>query len=177
MRGEYNDPFSSDEWQQLAMPYKEFDVSIDDINEDELVTIGRTYEIENLSAAEFPSSAFPVKGHFIIDRNKRFMVPLVCQWAGKPHMTSINVWFLVDTGSPFTTLTMKSLKAILGANKEIYETDCFEIAIQDQQSNVSCQVSKAHFKEVNILGANAVQHLKLWLRGNWNQNEFELYRQ
>jgi hypothetical protein len=58
------------------------------------------------------------------------MVPLVCQWAGKPNKPGVNVWFLVDTGSPFTCLTMKSMKAILGANKEIYENDRFEIAIQ-----------------------------------------------
>jgi hypothetical protein len=82
-----------------------------------------------LSAGVFTSPAFPVNGH-ILDRNSRFMIPLVCQWAGKPNKPSVNVWFLVGTGSPFTCLTMKSMKAILDANKEIYENDRFEIAIQ-----------------------------------------------
>ncbi|KAI6188124.1 hypothetical protein M3Y98_00320300 [Aphelenchoides besseyi] len=167
---------SLDESQYLALPYNEFDVLVTDIDENELTSIGQMYEIENLSAGNFSCPAFPVDGH-ILKRNLRYMVPLVCQWAEKPNKPSVNIWFLIDTGAPFTCLTMKSLKAILGANKEIPENAHFEIAIQDQNSNIQCRVSKAHYKEVNILGADALSELKLWLRGNWEKNKFQLYKQ
>ncbi|CAI2347319.1 unnamed protein product [Caenorhabditis sp. 36 PRJEB53466] len=165
MSDQHNKSSSSDEWQKLDMRYDEFDVLVNDIDEHELELIGRTNEVPNL-----------INGHILV-RNSRFMVPMVCQLAGKPNKPSVNVWFLLDTGSPFTCLTMKSMKAILGANKDIHEDDRFNIAIQDQSSNILCQVSKAHFKEVNILGADTLSDLELWTRGHWKDKKFQLYKQ
>ncbi|CAI2347320.1 unnamed protein product [Caenorhabditis sp. 36 PRJEB53466] len=176
MSDQHNKSSSSDEWQKLDMRYDEFDVLVNDIDEHELELIGRTNEVPNLSAGIFTSPPFPVNGHILV-RNSRFMVPMVCQLAGKPNKPSVNVWFLLDTGSPFTCLTMKSMKAILGANKDIHEDDRFNIAIQDQSSNILCQVSKAHFKEVNILGADTLSDLELWTRGHWKGKKFQLYKQ
>ena len=49
--------------------------------------------------------------------------------------------------------------------------------VQDQKSIIECQVSKAHFQEVNILGADAMQYLKLSIMVNWDLRNFKLIKQ
>lgn len=71
------------------------------------------YEVGHLSAGTFPPQPFPVSG-VIHGPNSRFMVPLVCQRAEKPDSKAINIWFLCNTGSPFTCFTVKSLEAFFG---------------------------------------------------------------
>ncbi|KAI6185449.1 hypothetical protein M3Y98_00024800 [Aphelenchoides besseyi] len=75
--------------------------------------IGVVEGIPHLSAGAFSQPAFPING-VIHGSNVRFMVPLACQRAGKPDSKAINIWFLCDTGSPFTCLTVKSLEAFVG---------------------------------------------------------------
>ncbi|PAV73463.1 hypothetical protein WR25_26639 isoform A [Diploscapter pachys] len=111
----HNKSSSSDEsWQKLALPYDDFDILLTDINEQDLIDLGRNNEVEHLAPGTFCSPPFPVSGR-IHGRNIRYMVPLVCQRAGKPNSKTINVWFLVGTGSPFTCLSVKSLEALLGS--------------------------------------------------------------
>jgi hypothetical protein len=71
--------------------------------------MGNLYEIRNLSETEFPESPFPVKG-FIYD-NGRFVIPLVCRLVKNPAAT-INVWFVVNTASPFTFLSEWTIRAL-----------------------------------------------------------------
>ncbi|KAI1729934.1 hypothetical protein Ddc_02607 [Ditylenchus destructor] len=152
--------------------YDEFDVLISDINEEELVKIGKMRGIENLSSGSFSSPAFPVNGK-VHGLNIRYMIPLVCQRAGIPNSRAIQIWFLVDTSSPYTCLTSKSLEAIFGRN---VTNDLYELAIQDQTSKIECQVSKAHFEEVNILGADAMLLLDLSIQVDWKNREFQLVK-
>lgn len=100
------------------MEYDDFDVLISDINEIKLEAIGRGCEIEHLSAGTFSTFAFPVEG-FICGRNLRYMVPLVLQRHKKPDSKSINVWFLVDSGSLFTCITVNTLEALYGAGNVV----------------------------------------------------------
>ncbi|KAE9554673.1 hypothetical protein FO519_002083 [Halicephalobus sp. NKZ332] len=163
----------------LALPYDEFDIMLKDINELKLENIGEAYEIEHLSADTFTSPSFPVNG-IIHGPNLRFMVPLVCQRAGKPNSKVINIWFLIGTGSPFTCLTVKSLELFFGAGN-VKERNFYSFAIQDQDSSIECQVSKVgtHFEHVNILGVDAMRSLRLSAIGdiNWNTGSFCLSRQ
>ena len=95
-----------------------------------MIQLGNTYEVEHLGAGSFSSPTFPVSGT-IHNLNIRYMIPLVVQRAGKPNSNAINVWFLVDTGSPFTCITMKSLEAIFGVgNATRGDDDFYTIAIQ-----------------------------------------------
>ncbi|CAI2292607.1 unnamed protein product [Caenorhabditis sp. 36 PRJEB53466] len=169
---EHNQSSSSDEsWQKLALPYEEFDVLVTDINYGELVEIGLTKGIEHLSSGTFPSPAFPVTGA-IHGRNLRYMVPLVCQRAGKPNSKAVFIWFLVDTGSPFTCLSVKSLESLFGQGNVTHAR--FDVVIQDQTTKIECEVSKAHFTDVNILGADTMQHFKLSIIVDWQNKEFKL---
>uniref|UniRef100_A0A914DEY0 Uncharacterized protein n=1 Tax=Acrobeloides nanus TaxID=290746 RepID=A0A914DEY0_9BILA len=151
-------PSSDDSWQKLAISYNEFDVLVTDINEEELVDIGHDNKFEHLSAGSFSSPAFPVNG-IIHGLNIRYMVPLVCQLAGKPNSQAINVWFLVDTNSPFTCLTMKSLEAFFG------------------QGNATRGLYSFAIQFVNILGADAMRKLELSIVVDWKKERFQLVNQ
>ncbi|KAE9546444.1 hypothetical protein FO519_010344, partial [Halicephalobus sp. NKZ332] len=154
----------------LAIPYDEFDVLVSDINEAELKAIGEAYEIEHLSPGTFSTPAFPVDGR-IYGRNIRYMIPLVVQRAEKPNSKAVIVWFFVDTGSPFTSLTEKSLAVFFGTGNIVAgdEHKVYPMAIQDQNSRIECKCSKGNFKFVNILGADAMRDLKLWIHGDWDK--------
>ncbi|PAV73466.1 hypothetical protein WR25_26639 isoform D [Diploscapter pachys] len=124
----HNKSSSSDEsWQKLALPYDEFDVLVPDINDAELVEIGIANEIEHLSSGTFASPAFPATGT-IHGRNIRYMVPLICQRAGKTNSKAVFIWFLVDTGSPFTCLSTKSLESLFGEGNITHSL--YSLAIQ-----------------------------------------------
>jgi len=171
---DHNKSYSSDDsWQKLAIPYDEFDILVPDINEEELVEIGHVNEIENLSPGSFSSPAFPVNG-VIHGLNIRYMIPLVCQRAGKLDSKAVNIWFLVDMGSPFTCLTVKSLEAFFGAGNATH--GLYKFAIQDQESRIECQVSKGNFEFVNILGTDAMRKLKLSIVVDWENDEFKLVK-
>ena len=106
--------------------------------------IGLTKGIKHLSSGTFPSPAFPVTGT-IHGRKLRYMVPLICQRAGKrnsiknfdyllvPHSgkhnsKSVFIWFLVGTGSPFTCLSVKSLESLYGEGNVTHAR--FDVTIQ-----------------------------------------------
>ncbi|CAJ0587967.1 unnamed protein product, partial [Mesorhabditis spiculigera] len=130
------------EW--LAMAYREFDVVVNDIHERQLKSIGQCYGVEHLGAAVFPTPAFPVAGR-IHSLNLRYMVPLVCQRDRKPDWPIVNVWFMIDTASPYTSITLKTKKALWGAGEKFNEEFGCYVAIQDQNTHVECKLSKATF--------------------------------
>jgi hypothetical protein len=67
--------------------------------------------IANLSPAEFPSEAFPVEGR-VYGENNRLMVCLSCRRVKKSAAT-INVWFIVNTGSNVTFLAKETVEALV----------------------------------------------------------------
>ncbi|CAI5445537.1 unnamed protein product [Caenorhabditis angaria] len=169
---EHNKSSSSDEsWTKLALPYDEFDILLTDINEAKLAEIGHANDVVHLSPGTFSSPSFPVNGR-IHGPNIRYMVPLVCQCAGKPNSKAINIWFLCNSGSPFTCLSVKSLEALLGSGNATHTL--YNIAIQDQKSKIECHVSKAHYQEVNILGADSMRRLRLSCIVDWDEETFKL---
>jgi hypothetical protein len=97
------------------MEYDDFDVLVSDLNENKIKEIGIGREIQHLSDGKLISPAFPVKGH-IYGLNIRFSV---LQDHNKPDSKILNVWFLVDTGSPLTCLTVKNLEAFFGAGNVV----------------------------------------------------------
>jgi hypothetical protein len=80
----------------------------------------------------FPSVAFPVDG-VIFGENDRLMVCLPCRRVKKSAAT-INVWFLIDTGSYPSFLAKKTIEAL------IHEDDPFPDALK-----VAIQVSSLEY--------------------------------
>jgi len=100
------------------------------------IQIGRSNEVEHLEEGAFTNPAFPVEGT-IFSLNVRYMVPLVCQhrWLdtvkqSARHWPIVNIWFMVDTSSTYTWLTVKSLEALVGAENVRGEGASYRVSIQ-----------------------------------------------
>ncbi|KAI6235390.1 hypothetical protein M3Y95_00046800 [Aphelenchoides besseyi] len=170
------------------------DMLVRDINEVELQKIGDQYGVKHLSATTFPTPPFPVKG-YLYGEHSRFMVPLVVRLTKKPQSTPVQVWFLCDSGSPFTCLTVKTLEAFYGSgnivNTSVVRKPCsscgtligqenkaklsnYEMKIQDQGVDVACQIARSHYEQVNILGVDAMRDLRLSIDVDWENETFML---
>uniref|UniRef100_A0A1I7XGX8 Fibrillar collagen NC1 domain-containing protein n=1 Tax=Heterorhabditis bacteriophora TaxID=37862 RepID=A0A1I7XGX8_HETBA len=138
--------------------------------------LGLREGVINLSTGEFPSVPFPVEG-IIYDQNNRLMVNLVCRRAKRPVRT-INVWFVVGTGSNATFLAKKTIEALIGPNDPF--TPCISIELQDPNFAIDCNVSPLdkHFSEANVLGMAALRQLNVSIRNmEWRRNTFKLVRE
>lgn len=151
------------------------------------------YEVENLSPGRYYSPPKPVTG-YVLPVNHRFLIPLPCRKFNFVDKTenekypTINVWFLIDLTSPFTCLSRKSWESVLGREDQPHDS-CFNLLsilvclhipcvqidlIQDPNACLQCFLSKPPFEEVNILGADSFEELKLSLVYT-NKEEFQLY--
>ena len=70
------------------------------------------------------------------------------------YRNALNVIMLVDTGSPYTFLTEETLKAI-GVQMDDQPSDHAFVVVNGQRVEVG--ISKAHFKDVDVLGTNFMQ--------------------
>uniref|UniRef100_A0A1I7UHD7 TNase-like domain-containing protein n=1 Tax=Caenorhabditis tropicalis TaxID=1561998 RepID=A0A1I7UHD7_9PELO len=163
--------------------YRDFDMTIPDINDEQLFSLGQSAGTPHLSPATFPSPAFPVPGS-VIGSKRRLMVPLVCQMDYNTGSEPINIWFLVNTGSPHTCLSLKSVEALY-TDKKVFkerysgpgtENNYLYLRIQDPSLVIEGHVSKSNFQHVNILGADALEKLKLSVLVDWKNNKVKLDR-
>ena len=71
------------------------------------------------------------------------MIPLACQHFGHPDKRIVNIWFLVDTSSPFTCITEKSFEALVSPDKTPHQALIaiqvgFNIIQQSLVNNLTC---------------------------------------
>ncbi|CAJ0574794.1 unnamed protein product, partial [Mesorhabditis spiculigera] len=165
------DPYLPESPTLLALPSRAYDVLISDIDQGELINIGEQYQPTNLSSAVFPTIPFPVLGR-VHGKNQRLMVPLVCQHAGGKKSPSLNVWFIVDTGAPYTYLTVQTIEKLVGQG---FTNHTHNIMIQDQRTYVECEISRGHFTDVNVLGIDAIQELEISIIFQWKVSKKMFY--
>ncbi|KAL3081024.1 hypothetical protein niasHT_037492 [Heterodera trifolii] len=169
------DPYEYPE--SMVIPYEKFDLFVSDIDEDKLMKMGsvnKRVRTEHLSAGRFSWRPYPARG-IIYGPNNRFMVPLPCQ-RDRRNSQIINVWFMVATGSPYTTLTKKTCETIFeGENLEDLPR-FFRLRILDRKFVNECYVSKPHFEQVNILGNDFLSRMDLSPIAIWDKKEFFLVR-
>lgn len=126
------------------------DLLLTDITAKELLNIAKRLGVEYLGKAEFPG-VFPVNGS-VEGVNKRLMVNLVCKRQSRTS-PSINVVFLINTGSPVSYLSENAFKALLPPDSNIPES--LKVCIQTERV-IQCHLSPQdkHFRDVNVLGAD-----------------------
>ncbi|CAL2034064.1 unnamed protein product [Caenorhabditis brenneri] len=162
-------------WQRepyLAIPYPAFNTCLRDITEEGLNKISE--EVVHLSEAVFPSPPFPVKG-ILWNPNLRLMVPLVFRETNKPNAKALNVWCVFDTTCLHTFLSVKTIKALVG-EEETVEDGYYLFDIQVPNNGVTCCVSRvgSEFEHANIIGMDAIRHLRVSPVFNLFQGTFSL---
>ena len=148
------------------------DMLLTDITAEQLLVVAERLEVEYLSsAANFPGS-FPASG-VIYGLNKRLMVNLVCRRQGK-STTSLNIVFLINTGSPVSYLSKKAMEALIGKPGSNIVN---QLPVMVHSDNViACHLSPRdkHFADVNVLGMNFLSENMLSLSMNYKAKSFEL---
>ena len=137
---------------------QEFDILLFDVMPETIDGL-KIDGVEHLSSAGdnitfLPNVAYTLKG-IIFGYHSRVLVMALLS-----KKKSTNAIMRVDTGSPYTFLTEETFKA-MGINVEDLPDDECDILINGQRTTV--YRSKAHFQDMNILGANFLRMCEVFL--------------
>ena len=121
-----------------------YDVLINDVMDENLKFIAEKVGTEYLSATTM-LPFFPVRGVLWNAKTNRTFVNLVVQ---RNKDIKVNVLFMIDTGCPDVYLRKDTLAA-LGYNDSIPSSLTLNIHGTD---DIFCEISRAHFSNVNVLG-------------------------
>lgn len=140
----------------------EYDVLVTDIVEDDFARIGQELGVLRLS----PGRVIPrVVAGLIYKDNKRIFVPLVVEKRDR----SVNVLFLLDTGSPATFLRKDTLNA-LGHEESIPEDS--HVLIEGRGCLV--RPSVRHYENVDLLGQDFLDKADALLTVDYKRREVKL---
>jgi hypothetical protein len=142
------------------------------------ITIGRGKEY--LSPADSIQLPWPATG-IIFGYNKRLMISLPCRRTrpGRGYGV-LNVFFLVDTGSPCSYLSREAMEALIN------KPDCnlpeqLQVVIQNESfpmhfymSPLGTQEHPGKFHDVNVLGMDFLIHNKLSMMVDTPISQFQL---
>jgi hypothetical protein len=148
------------------------DMLLTDITADELFTVAEQLGVKHLSiATDFPG-VFPVVGE-IYGLNKRLMVNLVCCRRAKSAQ-SINIVFLVDTGSPVSYLSEKAMEILVGKSAN-HIPQQLPVMVHSHKV-ITCYLSPRdkHFADVNVLGMDFLAKNMLSIAIDYDANAFQL---
>jgi hypothetical protein len=149
------------------------DLLLTDITAKELRVIADELEVDYLGPAAFPGT-FPAIGN-IKGQNHRLMVPLVCRRrTTKPKdVPSVNIIFLIDTGSPVTYLCQEAMEALIGKGSHLPQALYVEI---HSEKAVEAYLSPkgSHFTDVNVLGMNFIMDNEVYPRLDFVKKTFIL---
>jgi len=153
-------------------PPDEQDLLLTDVTEVELFgNVGELLGVHYLSEAPGLEDSL-LKG-IVFGQNKRLMISLLCK--RRASSVWINVFFLVDTGSPHTYLAPNAISKLAGPNSNICRT--LNILIHNERVCIECYLSPQdkHFKDVNVLGMEAMSKLGVsGLHIDFGANEFKI---
>jgi len=135
----------------------EQDLLLTDVTEAELFgNVGELLGVRYLSETIHLIPSATVKG-MVFGQNKRLMVSLLCK--RKASANWVNIFFLVDTGSPHTYLAPSAIDKLSGSDNNICKT--LNPLIHSESVCIECHLSPLdkHFTDVNVLGMEAMSKL------------------
>jgi hypothetical protein len=149
----------------------DFDVLLSDINEGDLYLIAEMEGAPYLNISSTQKPIFPVEG-LVMGMNRRYMINLSVRRKNTKHFK--NVVFMVDTGSPYTFLSLTAMKAMVGPGENI--PSIMKLEIQGKAS-VICYLSPSdkHFADVNLLGMDFLEMSRSNLITDWQKKTFVMY--
>lgn len=101
----------------------------------------------------------------IVGNNKRFLLNLPCRRASarndpsspKKPLPFVNIFFLVETGSPFSFVCSEAMEALCGGNKGNPIPNCMNVELlTGNHLELHVSPSGSHFEDINLLGASAL---------------------
>lgn len=147
------------------------DLLLTDITAKELRVIAEAMDVDYLGIAAFPGT-FPALGN-IKGQNNRLMVPLVCRRRTTKDVPSINIIFLIDTGSPVTYLCREAMESLIGKDSHLPQALYVEIH-SEKAIEVHLSPKGSHFADVNVLGMDFLAKNRVFPIPNWEKESFIL---
>lgn len=101
----------------------------------------------------------------IIGNNKRFLLNLPCRRVSarndpsspKKPFPFVNIFFLVDTGSPFSFVCTEAMEALCGGNQGNPIPNCVNAELlTGNPLEFHLSPNDSHFSDINILGGSAL---------------------
>jgi hypothetical protein len=147
------------------------DFLLTDITAERLQDIAYELEVDYLGPAAFPGT-FPAMGR-IWGQNNRLKVSLVCRPRTSEDVPSVNIIFLIDTGSPFTYLCQEAMEALIG--KDSHVPPSLYVEIHGEKVNEAHLSPKgSHFVDVNVLGMDFIVKNGVYPRLDFDRDTFTL---
>ena len=151
------------------------DLLLTDITAKELRVIAAELEVDYLGPAAFPGT-FPAMGN-IKGLNHRLMVSLVCRRrTTKPkQVPSVNIIFLIDTGSPVTYICQEAMEALIGKDSHLPQALYVKIHSEKAiETHLSPKGKDSRFADVNVLGMDFIVENRVYPRLDFNEKTFIL---
>jgi hypothetical protein len=132
-------------------------------------------------AKSFPLE-WPATG-VVYGYNKRLMFSLPCRRRGPdPNNKVLNIFFLVDTGSPMSYLCLEAMKALIGDPTRSVPAQLF-VAVQNESfcmpfymSPLGTKEVPGHFHDANVLGMDFLQRAGLCMTVHTPIDLFRLFK-
>ncbi|KAJ1340341.1 hypothetical protein BSLG_005043 [Batrachochytrium salamandrivorans] len=105
----------------------------------------------------------------------RLMVPLVCRrQPTKPkQVPSVNIIFLIDTGSPVTYICQEAMEALIGKDSPLPQAMYAKIH-SEKAIEVHLSPKGSHFADVNVLGMDFIVKNRVYPRLDFDEETFIL---
>ncbi|GAX13086.1 hypothetical protein FisN_17Hu013 [Fistulifera solaris] len=130
-------------------------------------------------AKSFPLE-WPATG-VVYGYNKRLMISLPCRRRG-PNNKVLNIFFLVDTGSPMSYLCREAMTALIGDPTRNVPAQLF-VAVQNESfympffmSPLGTKEVPGHFRDANVLGMDFLQRAGLCMTVHTPIDLFRLFK-
>jgi hypothetical protein len=147
------------------------DFLLTDITAEKLQDIAYLLDVDYLGPAAFPGT-FPAMG-FIGARNNRLMVSLVCRHQTSEDVPSVNIIFLINTGSPVTYLCHEAMEALIGKDSHVPPSLYVEIH-SEKVIEAYLSPKGSHFADVNVLGMDFLVKNRVYPRLDFDRDTFTL---
>ena len=148
----------------------DFDVVLTDMAESDLHLMAELEGVGYLNVSK-QEPVFPVLG-LIMGAHRRLMVNLLVRRRAVPEHEYRNVVFMVDTGSPYTFLSRAAMSALVGPGKNVPRM--MRLEIHGNPQSLVCYLSPPdkHFAEINLLGMDWLEMMRVQLDVDWLQKTF-----
>ena len=131
-------------------------------------------------AKSFPLE-WPAAG-FFYGINRRLMISLPCrvghEGPGPNSNKVLNIFFLVDTGSPVSYLCLEATEALIDGDSTCDVEGALLVGVQNESVHMSFHLSpsKSHFHDVNVLGMDFLTKSVLCMTVDTPIDRFRLFK-